>query len=461
MNKKIYIKDIIDVCNAYLFCGNEKIECTSFSKDTRQIEKNDVYVGIKGTNFDGNLFFDEAFKKGACACILEKNSFNNLDIDKEKYINNTIILVDNSIKALQKLAKYKRSLYDIPVIAVTGSVGKTSTKDMIASVLKQKYNVLKTEGNYNNHIGLPLTILKLKEHDALVLEMGMNNLGEISLLSNIANPNIAVITNIGTAHIGNLGSRENILKAKLEILDGISSNGVLIINNDNDLLHENLENIKHKINVITIGIDNNSDYNAYNIIDNVFSSKFNINDNDIEVNVGGKPFIYNSLVAYAIGKYLNINEKDIIKGIAKFKLSSNRMEKIINNKGVTIINDTYNASYDSVIAALDLINKSNYKRKVLILGDILELGDYSKDIHNKIGKYISNLNINKIILVGNEVKYVKEALFNGNFNMNNLYYFEKESDTYNLLNDLLQKDDIVLIKGSHGVNLINIVDKIK
>lgn len=458
---KIYVKDIIKVCDAELFCGNVDLECNCFSKDTRQILENDVYIGIKGENFDGNIFFEEAFKKGACACIIEKESFYNLKIDRDIYINKTILLVNNSVEALQKIAKYKLSLYDIPVIAVTGSVGKTSTKDMIASVLSQEYNVLKTEGNYNNEIGLPLTILKLRNHNAIVLEMGMSSLGEISLLSNIAKPDIAVITNIGTAHIGNLGSRENILKAKLEILDGLKENGILIINNDNDLLHNNINEINKKAKIITIGIENKSDYNAKNIIDEVFESTFYINDKKIRVNVGGNPFIYNSLVAYAIGKYLNIKDENIIKGIETFKLSENRMEKIINNKGVTIINDTYNASYDSVIAAINLINKSNYDRKILLLGDILELGEFSKDIHNKIGEYISNMNFDAIILVGSEVKYIKESLYKNNLNIKNVYCFKKENDTYEFLNNYLIKGDIILIKGSHGMNLINIVNKIK
>ncbi len=457
--KKILVKDILNICNAKLFCGDINLSCNSFSNNTKKIKKGDIYIGIKGNNFDGNKFFNEAFKNGAKACILEKKSFNEEDFDKNEFKDKTIILVDNSIESLQKIAEYKRSLYDIPVIAVTGSVGKTSTKDIIASVLSNNYNVLKTEGNYNNHIGLPLTILKLKNHDIMVLEMGMNNLGEIHLLSKIAKPTIAVITNIGTAHIGNLGSRENILKAKLEIIDFMDENGVLIINNDNDLLHNNLDNIKNKVNVITIGIENNSDFMANNIKLNNFGSKFKIQNNIINLKIGGYPFIYNTLVAYSIGKYLKMKEQNIIKGIEKFELSSNRMEKIINKKGVTIINDTYNASYDSVINAIDLIDKSNNKRKILLLADILELGKFSKEIHSKIGNYIINKNIDYVILVGNEVKYIKNILEKNDFN--NVYLFSKEEETYEFLNNFLKEGDIILIKGSHAMNLINIVNYLK
>ena len=333
---KIRIKDIINNFDCKLIYGNENELLENFSKDTRNINKNDVYVGIKGENFDGNLFYEDALNKGAKIAIVEKNSIDINNITE--YKNKTLVICEDSVKLLQQIAAYKRNLIKVPVIAVTGSVGKTSTKDMIYSVLKEEFNVLKTEGNFNNHLGLPLTLLKYKNEDIVVVEMGMNNLGEISLLSNIAKPNIAVITNIGTAHIGNLGSRENILKAKLEILDGMSD-GVLIINNDNDLLHNNLDKIKDKIKTITIGINNNSNYMANNIEEEVFESNFKIEDNDINIKVGGKVFIYNSLIAYSIGKYLNMNDKNIVKGLENFKLAENRLEKIkIKELSFIIIN---------------------------------------------------------------------------------------------------------------------------
>ncbi len=213
------VKDIIEVCNAKLICGDINTIINNFSKDTRTILPNDMYIGIKGENFDGNVFCKKALELGAIGCITDAGIDASI---LENYNSKIIIQVENSITALQKIANYKRNLYNIPVVAITGSVGKTSTKDIIASVVSKKYKVLKTEGNLNNQIGLPLTILKLQDHTAMVVEMGMGHLGEISNLSKIAEPNLAVITNIGTSHIGNLGSRENILKAKLEILDGLS-----------------------------------------------------------------------------------------------------------------------------------------------------------------------------------------------------------------------------------------------
>lgn len=455
---RIYVEDIVRECNGELIIGDSKKECIDFCKDTRLIKENDVYVGIKGENFDGNKFYDKAFDNGASVCILD----NIEDIDINKYKDKTIIKVEDSVIALGKIAAYKRSLYNIPVIAVTGSVGKTSTKDMIASVLETKYNVLKTKGNLNNNIGVPLTILELKKHDCLIVEMGMNHLNEISYLTKIAKPTIAVITNIGTAHIGNLGSRENILKAKLEILEELDENGVLFINNDNDLLHKEYNNLKNKYEVKTIGIDNASDYIAYNIKEDITGSIFTIKDNDIEeniqVNVATRPFIYNSLMGYAIGKELNIENDLIKKGISNLKLTAHRLEKKINKRGVTIIDDTYNASYDSMKSALELLGKSN-NRKIAILGDMLELGDYTEEIHRKIGEDVVNNNIDILITVGNFSLYIKDEALKKGFNKDNIYSFEKQEDTYNLLNNILKEGDLVLVKGSHAINLDKLVEE--
>lgn len=275
--KKILVKDFIREIDAKLICGNENQELKDFKKDTRELQVGDTYVGIKGENIDGSILYEKAFESGASACII--NDIQLEDKFIKKYQDRVIIKVDDTVSALQKIAKYKRQLYEIPVIGVTGSVGKTSTKDLIESVMAKKFKTLKTCGNYNNHIGVPLTVLSLKDHEAAVIEMGMNHLGEISKITKIANPTMAVITNVGTAHIGLLGSRENILKAKLEILDGMKQDAPLIINNDNDMLHNWY--LKNKVNrdIITYGIENKSDVMAKNIIQLDNGSKF-----DVEVN---------------------------------------------------------------------------------------------------------------------------------------------------------------------------------
>lgn len=444
----LYVSDVINRCNGTLLCGDVDMVLDNFCKDTRIISKGDIYVGIKGESFDGNSFYAEAFDKGAKACILDRSC----DVDTDKYGDKTIILVDNTLECIGILAKYKRSLYDIPVIAITGSVGKTSTKDMVASVLSTKYKVLKTEGNNNNNIGLPFTILRLRDEDVMVLEMGMNHFGEISYLVDIARPTIGVITNIGTSHIGNLGSRENILKAKLELLEGL--NGVLVVNNDNDIIHDNILNIKACNEVVTIGIDNDSDYMASGISDDL--TGFKINGNDMVCNIGNRAFIYNSLVAYAVGSLCDVSVDLIRKGFSSFVLTSNRLEfKKIKN-GAILIDDTYNASLDSIRASLEILRGRSSKRKIAVIGDVLEVGDYNYDIHTKIGEELYNSNLDIIITIGSNTRYTDSFLENHGFV--NRYHFGNERECYSLLEDILRDGDLVLFKGSNGMKLKNIVN---
>ena len=444
----IYVRDIINLCNGELLCGESNLECIHFCTDTRKLRKGDIYVGIKGETFNGNNFYKDAIKNGASICILD----NDTEVD-DIYLNDdtSIVLVDDTIACLQRLAKYKRDLYDIPVVAVTGSVGKTSVKDIIYSVISSKYNVLCTKGNLNNHLGVPLTILELNDnHEVLIVEMGMNHSGELHMLSNIANPTIGVITNVGTAHIGNLGSRENILKAKLEILDGMN-NGTLIINNDNDMLRT----VKYD-NLITIGIDNKSDYMAYEIEEDVFSSGFYINDDYVYIPVGSRAFIYNALFAFAVGIKLGLSGEEISDALREFKLSPHRLELIKTSK-VNIIDDTYNASLDSVKNSLELLSKVD-SRRVFIFGDILELDEYGESIHKEIGNIVVDNNIDVFIAVGNLSKYSYDVVNNS---LRKCYYFENNELLLENIDRILGERDMVLIKGSHGMKLIDVVNYLK
>lgn len=456
------IKNILETCNATLVWGNDEIECKNFSKDTRTINENDVYIGIKGENLDGNTLYIDAFEKGAKVCILQGIDINELKKVEEKYKDRAVIIVENTIEALQKIAEFKRSLYNIPIIAITGSVGKTSTKDIVSSVVGTKYKVQKTQGNLNNHIGLPLTILSLDDHEALVVEMGMNNLGEISLLSKIAKPNIAIITNVGTSHIGNLGSRENILKAKLEILDGMSENGTLIINNDNDLLHSWVENYSGNLNIIKYGIENESNFKAININLKENSSTFEINFNNklekIEVPVGGIHFVYNALCATAVGAMLKISIEDINSGIKNFELSKNRMEIINLSNGAKIINDCYNANYDSMKAAINYLSKTENTRKIAVLGDMLELGEFSQELHEKVGAEVIENKIDILITVGELGKIIGNKVLEKN---EKVFMFNKNEEAINKIKSIIKNGDIVLIKASNGMKFKEIVEELK
>ncbi len=456
--KNITVEDILNICNGKLICGNKKDICENFCKDTRILQNGDVYVGIKGENFDGNTLYKQAIENGAKVCILQ-----GIEVDEE-YIKDkevSIILVDDTIKAIGKIANFKRNLYgkDFPVIAVTGSVGKTSTKDIIASVVSEKYKVLKTEGNMNNHIGLPFTILKLKDEEALVVEMGMNHFGEIDYLTNIAEPNIAVITNIGTSHIGNLGSRENILKAKLEILNSKNIKNV-VINNDNDLLHKWYEENKNKYEIHTYGIENESNSKAKDIYLMEQSSKFTaITENEkyeITVPVGGEHFVYNALCALTVGRILELSKKEIENGIKKFELTKKRMEISKIKDNVTIINDSYNASFDSMKAALKYLKDIEGERKIAVLGDMLELGSYAEDLHRKVGKEFNKNNIDVLVTVGELSKNINNVV-----NTKENYHFENNKEAEVFLNKELKQGDVALFKASNGMKFFEIIEKLK
>lgn len=449
--KEITAKIICEVCKGTLISGNENSVIEEFSIDTRTIKPKDMYIALKGENADGNKYIKDAFKKGAIGCITDEN------ID---YKDKIIIKVKDTLKAMQDLATYKRSLYDIPVVAITGSVGKTSTKDIVAGVLSQKYKVLKTEGNFNNHIGLPLTLLKLKDHTAVTVEMGMNHFGEIRTLTNIAKPTVAVITNIGTSHIGNLGSRENILKAKLEILEGLKDSKTVVINNDNDLLHKWAQTVENYI-PITYGIENKSEFTAQNIVETFENTTFDINvekeEYNVKVPVVGTHFVYNSLCAFAVGKYLGLSVQDIIDGIAKFKLTEKRMDfrKIKNN--ATVLADYYNASFDSMKSALDVVGKYK-KRKIAVLGDMLELGEYAKSLHEKVGEEVVKNNIDILITVGDLAKNIVNAA--QNMGLGTYYECKNNEEAVKILKNIIKEDDLILLKASNAMHFGEIFEGI-
>ena len=431
MNKNITVEEILKATNGTFIYGSKLEECENFSKNTKEIKEGDVYIGFKGERFDGGKFYEDALKNGAKGAII--NKIDGLEIKRLE--NKFVIQVDDTVEAVGQIAKLKREKYNIPVIAITGSVGKTSTKDIIYSVVSQKYNALKTQGNMNNHIGMPMTILGLRDHEALVVEMGMNHFGELSKLTAIAKPTIAVITNVGTAHIGNLGSRENILKAKLEILEGLQQGGTAVINNDSSNMAENIE------------------YNET-------GSKFVLkpDDEQIDVPVGGEAFVYNSLAAISVGKLLNIPLAEIKEGIKKFELSKMRLDIQKTEQGYTIINDCYNANYDSMKSAIEYLKNIEGKRKIAVLGDMLELGEYSKELHEKVGLEVAKNKIDILITVGKEAENIARVAKNNG--IEHVYTFDNNKDATEKLKKIIAVDDVALIKASNSMNFKEIVESL-
>lgn len=462
-HKELTVHDVVEITNGRLIIGAKDEICGNFSIDTRKIEENDTFVGIKGERTDGSMLWKEALDNGAKIAIVENINFTYAEMEAYKAKNKVIIKVEDTLKALTQMAEYKRTLYDIPVVGVTGSVGKTSTKDIIANVVSQKYNTLKTEGNNNNHIGVPKTILRLKDEEAAVIEMGMNHLGEISALSNISKPTIAVITNVGTSHIGNLGSRQNILRAKLEILDGMKKKKI-VINNDNDLLHKWYEENKNNYEIITFGILNDSDYMAEEIIINENGSSFICEGTDakiqIEVPVAGEHYIYNALCAAAVGKCLDLSDEQIIEGIKKVEIAKKRMEIVGLQDNVILVNDTYNASLESIKEALKYITSLPKGRKIAVLGDVLELGDFSEKVHEKIGEEVAKQKIDMLICCGQNSKSICRIALENGMKKEQVYYENNIKNVVKRIKEKMEKDDVILLKASNGMKFSDIANEL-
>lgn len=458
--KKLCVNDILEMVNGTVLCGLCDAEFAGACIDSRIVQSDEAYFALKGERTDGTLYCGDAIKNGAKVCFVENNIFSDEDLNKFAK-SATIVLVPNVEDALVEIAKVKRSLYDIPVVAITGSVGKTSTKDVIAEVMAQKFNVQKTQGNKNNRLGVPLTIMSLRNHDALVIEMGMNHLGEIHELTNIAKPTLSVISNIGTSHIGNLGSRENILKAKLEILDGMTNKKV-IINNDNDMLHKwNLED--ENAEKITFGIHEKSIYMASKIKmtekSNEFCVELNSNEYEFTTQKPGEVFILNALSAIAVGMEYDIPIDKMQKAIANAEITKNRLD-IEKVNDILLIKDYYNASFESIKPSLEYLANLDRGRKIAVLGDIKEVGSFSKEIHEKVGKEVAKNKIDMLVTVGEEAKNIAKMAVEEGMNAKNVYSCDLNEQAIKILNNMLVQGDTVLLKASNSMKFGEIYDGI-
>lgn len=458
--KKLCVNDILERVNGTVLCGLCDAEFAGACIDSRIVQSDEAYFALKGERTDGTLYCGDAIKNGAKVCFVENNIFSDEDLNKFAK-SATIVLVPNVEDALVEIAKAKRSLYDIPVVAITGSVGKTSTKDVIAEVMAQQFNVQKTQGNKNNRLGVPLTIMSLRNHDALVIEMGMNHLGEIHELTNIAKPTLSVISNIGTSHIGNLGSRENILKAKLEILDGMTNKKV-IINNDNDMLHKwNLED--ENAEKITFGIHEKSIYMASKVKmteeSNEFSVELNSTEYKFTTQKPGEVFILNALSAIAVGMEYGVPIDKIQRAIANAEITKNRLD-IEKVNDVLLIKDYYNASFESIKPSLEYLANLDRGRKIAVLGDIKEVGSFSKEIHEKVGKEVAKNKIDKLITVGEEAKNIVKKAKNEGMSNEDMCSCDSNEQAIEVLKGMLLKGDTVLLKASNSMKFGEIYDEI-
>lgn len=456
---KLNLSEIITITNSELKQPNaEHIEVTGVSTDSRTISKGNLFVPLIGDQFDGHSFIELAEANGAVAALWQKDRPvpDNVEIP--------LIEVEDTLIGLQELSQYYRQKINPIIIGVTGSNGKTTTKDLLSSVLSPKYKVHKTKGNLNNHIGVPLTLLSMPDDtEVAVVEMGMSSLGEIELLSSIAKPDIAVITNIGESHIEFLKTRENIAKAKLEITKGLKGNGWLILPGDEQLLR-NAEQLKNQeYNIIWIGHETKNDIYPTRIELNDFNN-ISFSDNLGEryaLSLFGNHNVINALLAIEVGKLLKVSLDDIKQGLLNIQLTGMRLEKMVAKNGSTILNDAYNASPTSMKAALDILaSRTDGSRKIALLGDMLELGEQTKEYHEEVGSKCASLGIDILITTGKFGSMIVDGAKAQGMASENIYNIEAVDDIPELLLRLSDSNTVILVKASRGVHLERVINKL-
>ena len=409
----------------YQFFLKHPIICT----DSRKITKGSIFFSLKGKNFNGNKFAEKAIKDGCSFAIVD---------EKEFATNDKFILVDDVLGTLQNLAKHHRTLLNIPIIGITGTNGKTTSKELINAVLSSEKCCYATKGNFNNHIGVPLSILEItSSHEIAIIEMGANHIGEIAFLCNISQPIFGVITNIGKAHLEGFGSFESVIKAKSELYNYIQkNNGNVFVNNEAELLIELADNIRKT----TYG--KNGDYKG-SIASNTPFVSVQFGENSIISNLIGDYQFYNIMLAISVGKYFEITDKNIKKAIESYTPKNNRSE-IIKTKSNTIILDAYNANPSSMTAMLHSFAKQNYENKLCILGDMLEMGNTSLQEHKAIIDLANELKL-ECIFIGTEFAQVHKQVYNST---------DKFSE---FLKEKPIKNKTILLKGSRGITLEKLV----
>ena len=461
--ENICVKDIADAVGGRILCGDPSAKVDNISTDSRVMRGNDLFIPIIGEKNDGHKFIERAFSEGACA------SFTSEHDEAPEDCRSALIRVDDTVKALQALGRFLRGRLKLPLIGVTGSVGKTTTREMIACALSAEYRTFKTPANHNSQIGVPITISEISERDEIgVLELGMSEPGEMSVISQIARVNCAVMTNIGVAHIENLGSRENILREKLHIQDGMAEGGTLFVNGDNDLLKTVLP--KDGIRLVRFGRNSYNDCRAEDFRLDDGCAQFTYVQGEIRVpvklSVLGEHMMADALAAMAVACHYGVSPEKAAGALAGFTGFKGR-QMVMKNHGITVIDDTYNASPDSMKAALRVLSSMHSaKRRIAVLSDMLELGEDSARFHRDVGAFAASLhNLNLLVVYGSLAQEIAKGAFAQELSMHGL---EKAGEALKIesfaapgdmdemieyLKNTLAEGDAVLFKGSNSMNL--------
>jgi len=455
--ERLTVREILEATKGELTSGEQEAEIRTISTDSRTLKKGDFFIALKGENFDGHNFLREAREKGAKGAVIKKDS--GLRTQNSEFI---IIKVESPLQALQDLAGYYRNKFSIPIIAITGSNGKTTVKEMLGQILSKKYSVLKAPASYNNEVGLPLTLLNLSHlKQVAILEIGTNAPGEVRRLTQISRPTLGVITNVGEAHSGFLGSQEEIAQEKSELFTCLRSEDKAVLNEDDPLVRR----MKGKIEaqVVTYGIEEKSDFRAERIKDRGESLEFSLKEVDINLPLPGFCNIYNALAASATAHVLGVSLNLIKEGLESFPGMDLRME-IVSLGGLKIINDAYNANPTSVKASLlslkNIAEKSTLNkqgRKIAVLGDMLELGEESFFFHQEIGKFVRRT-VDFLLTVGNLSKIIARSALEEGLKEDKVFICQNNREAAERLLKIAEPGDTLLIKGSRKMKMEEIVN---
>ena len=429
--------------------SGHEILITGVTTDSRKVQQGNLYVPIVGENFDGHDFIGSALENGAVAALTSKPSL----------MSDAVLQVADTRLALGRLAAWHRRRFKIPVIGITGSVGKTSTKEMMAAILGQKFKVHKTSGNYNNDIGLPLTLLELEEdHEAAVVELGMNHFGEIDYLASILAPTHGMITNIGVSHIEYLGSREGILKAKAEMLPYIDKGGIIVLNGDDDLLVK--VEAPGGIRTVYYGASEtcNMVMKEWSLTEGGGQYMYcSSDDNTYEVTVDypGEHILHNALGCILMAEALGMEKEAVEEGIKSYAPAGMRLNRYSLGHGSTILDDAYNASVDSMESALKTMASmaTDYNKTIAVLGSMFEMGDYSEEGHRVVGGYVCQYEPDLLLTVGRDASWIKDSALEKGYPEGQAIHFETQEELMAAVGKLIDDKTLILIKGSRGMFL--------
>ncbi|WP_042223857.1 UDP-N-acetylmuramoyl-tripeptide--D-alanyl-D-alanine ligase [Oceanobacillus manasiensis] len=428
------------------------LEIYEVTTDSRKHSTNALFIPLVGENFDGHTYLEQAVDNGAVATIWDKSKPLPKDLDSSFIVYE----VEDTLKSLQKIALQYRNEIDPTVIGITGSNGKTTTKDMVASIMKTTFKTHHTQGNFNNHIGLPLTILSMaRDTELLVLEMGMSQAGEIDTLTHIANPDYAIITNIGESHIEYLGSREGIAKAKLEIANGLKSEGALLMDGDEPLLSHKHE----QTNVVTCGFNPSNKHVITSVNIQQDKTAFKLNGQSYTIPLLGKHHALNAALAVTVSEKLGVSQASIQQGLQDLEMTTMRFQLLDGKQEASIINDAYNASATSMKAAIEVVMQmEGFTKKVLVLGDILELGEHAEKLHRSVAEVIKSP-IDTVYTFGESAKWISLELERKESSVTIEHFTTKEA-LIEALQPYLNKDTLILFKASRGLKFETMVEAI-